>query len=86
MLRKPIVVLAIALALGSSALSTSAFARGGGRDFGRSDFVACFVGSRMNGGCRSYDDLVKGLHVPDHGYGRGDVWGRWGSYYGPMVH
>jgi hypothetical protein len=28
------------------------------------------------------DDLHGGF---DHGYGRGDVWGHWGGYYGPMV-
>ena len=49
MLCKPIVVLAIALALGSSALSTSAFARDGrgafgGRAFGGSQFGRCFDG------------------------------------------
>jgi hypothetical protein len=87
MLCKSIVVLAIVLALGSSALSTSAFARGGGRDFGRSDFGACFSGSRMTGGgCSGYDDRVNGLHSGyGHRYGRRDVWGDWGGYYGPMV-
>jgi hypothetical protein len=48
MLCKPIVVLAIARALGSFALSTSAFARGGGgafggRAYGGSDLVAASV-------------------------------------------
>jgi hypothetical protein len=74
MLRKTI-VLAIAVALGSSALSTSAFARGGR------------FGSRMAGG--GYDgyggrlgSLDGGFH---HGYGHRDVWGHWGGYYGPMI-
>jgi hypothetical protein len=91
MMCKPIVVLAIALALGGFALSTSAFARGdafGGRAFARSDFGGCVGGGRLTGGdCGGYGDRINGLHFgPDHGYGRGDVWGHWGGYYGPMVH
>ena len=91
MLCKPMVVLAIALALGSSALSTSAFARGGGgavggRAFGGSDFGGCFGGRTTRGGCGDYGDRVNGLHGgSDHGYESGDVWGHWGGYYGPMV-
>jgi hypothetical protein len=88
---KPIVVLAIALALGSSALSTSAFARDGrgafgGRAFGGNHFGGCFDGGRMAGGCGDYGERVDGLHGgSDQGYGRSDVWGHWGGYYGPMV-
>ena len=91
MLCKPMVALAIALALGGFALSTSAFARGGGGSFGGraydgSDFGGCFGGDHMTG-CSGYgDDRVNGLRgESDHGYGRGDVWGHWGGYYGPMV-
>src|SRR5712691_9200265 len=48
MLRKTMVVLAIALALGSSALSTSAFARGGGFGGGHGD--GGFGGGGFGGG------------------------------------
>jgi hypothetical protein len=88
---KPMVVLAIALAFGSSPLSASAFApdgRGspGGRAFGSSDFGGCFGGDRRGGGCGGNDDRVSGSHVgSDHGYWGDDVWGHWGGYYGPMV-
>jgi hypothetical protein len=37
----------------------------------------------MVGGCGDYGERVDGLHT---GYGRSDVWGHWGDYYGPMVH
>jgi hypothetical protein len=81
MLRKTIVVLAIALVLGSSALSTSAFARrsGGGRiaDDGCGRIAGddhCHYGGHVSG-------LLGGLQ----GYGQRDVWGHWGAYYGPMV-
>jgi hypothetical protein len=93
MLRKPMVVLAIALALGSSAVPASAFARErggapGGSAFGSSDFGGCFGGGRTTrAGCVNYGDRVNGLHGgSDHGYQSGDVWGHWGGYYGPMVH
>jgi hypothetical protein len=74
MLRK-IFVLAIALALGISALSTSAFARGGR------------FGCRMaGGGYGGYSGRVSSLDGGFHyGYGHRDVWGHWGGYYGPMI-
>ena len=71
MLRKTMVVLVVALGLGSSVLSTSALARGG-------DHVASGFGGRRAGGS------VGGLHR-FHGDARPDVWGHWGAYYGPMV-
>ena len=91
MLCKPMVVLAIALALASSALSTSAFARdvrdsSGGRAFGSSDLGGCFGGDRKGGGCGGNDHRISGSHGgSDHGYEGDDVWGHWGGYYGPMV-
>jgi hypothetical protein len=72
MLRKTMVVLVVALGLGSSVLSTSALARGG-------DHVASGFGGRRAGGS------VSGLHRGFHGYGRPDVWGHRGAYYGPMI-
>jgi hypothetical protein len=88
---KPIVVLVIALALGSSSLSTSAFARdgrgaSGGRAYGSSHVAGCFDRGRMAGGCGDYGERVDGLHGgSDQGYDRSDVWGHWGGYYGPMI-
>jgi hypothetical protein len=45
-------------------------------------------GARYIGG----DDVFRGDHfssgfggAPGDGYGGGDVWGHWGTYYGPMV-
>jgi hypothetical protein len=92
MLCKPMVVVAIALALGSAPLSTGASARdgggsSGGRAFGSSDLGGCFGGDR-NGrdGCDGKDDRVTGWPGgSDHGYKGGDAWGHWGGYYGPMV-
>ena len=88
---KPIVLLAIAVALGSSALSTSAFARDGrgafgGRAFGGNHIGGCFDGGSMAGGCGDHSERVDGLHGGSgQGSGRSDVWGHWGDYYGPMV-
>jgi hypothetical protein len=71
MLRKTMVALVVALGLGSFGLSTGALARGG-------DHVAGGFGDHRGGG-------VSGVHRGTHGYGRPDVWGRWGAYYGPMI-
>jgi hypothetical protein len=72
MLRKIIVVLAIALILGSFALSPSASARGDCCRIARDDYGA-------------YRDQVRGLRDEFPGLAQGDVWGHWGAYYGPMV-
>jgi hypothetical protein len=74
MLRK-IFVLAIALALGSSALSTSAFAHGG-------RFGCRTAGGGYGGYSGRVSSLDGGFH---YGYGHRDVWGHWGGYYGPMI-
>jgi hypothetical protein len=81
MLRNAIVVLAIVLAVGTSGLSTSAFARnghydsqfGGGRDGTPGEAYA------------GYDNRASSLHPGFRGDGGRDVWGHWGAYYGPMV-
>jgi hypothetical protein len=72
MLRKTVVVLAIALVLVGPALSTSAFARGG-------------EGRIAGGGDGDYRGRASALRGGFHRYGRHDVWGHWGSYYGPTV-
>ena len=87
-MHKTMVVVAIALAIGGSALSTSAFARGGGGHgvgggFGGSRFGESFVVGRMaGGGYDLYGNRVSDFHG---GFDRGDVWGHWGRYYGPMI-
>jgi hypothetical protein len=77
MLRKTMVASAIALALGSSALSTSAFARGG--------FGGGHTTIRRDADHNGYFS-----RLPHRGllqcYGCGyDPWGHWGAYYGPMI-
>jgi hypothetical protein len=73
MLRKTMVVLGIALVVGSSAPSTTAFARSGA---GRSYIAG---GSPGRGGFR-------GNHFTGGDYGgQHDIWGHWVAYYGPMV-
>jgi uncharacterized membrane protein len=92
--RKTIVVLAIALVFGSSAVSTSTFARGaadgrfrGGSLGVRSDsFAGGFGGRTAAGGYASYGGRVSGLHGGFQESEPRDVWGHWGTYYGPMIH
>jgi hypothetical protein len=68
------IMLAVVLVLGSSGLSTSVFAHGGGDSFRRNHFRAGFDGTRREG---------HGEHRA--GYGGNDVWGHRGAYYGPMI-
>jgi hypothetical protein len=91
MFRKAIVVLAIFLVLGSFGLSTSALARGGSH--GGSDRSDGFRGSHFRGGFGNipadsfgdYGNRACGLHDELRGCGNRDVWGHWGTYYGPMI-
>ena len=95
MLHKTMVVLAIAVVLGGSALSSSAFARdggyAGGSSLGRGDFrgnqAAGTVrdGRTTGDGRSSHGGRVRGLRDRWRGDRGGDVWGHWGEYYGPMV-
>lgn len=79
MLRKTMVVLAVAFALGGSALSTSATALGSAFGGGR----------RASGGYASHSDRIGNFHRGLlHSHRRGyewDPWGHWGAYYGPML-
>lgn len=80
MLRNAPIVLAILLVLGSSGLSTIAFAR----DSDGSDRRAVGVrgnsfGSYLRG---APGNRASGLRGEFHGR---DVWGHWGAYYGPMI-
>jgi hypothetical protein len=88
MLRNAIAVLAIVLVLGSSGLSTSAFARGagygGGDVFHRNHFGGGF-GDTLDDGHGGYGNRASGLRGGFRGYGSRDVWGHWGAYYGPMI-
>ena len=91
MLRKATVVLAIVLVLGNFGLSASALARGGGHGgSGRGDG---FRGNYLRGGFRGipgdsfggYGNRTGGLHNGLRGPENRDVWGHWGTYYGPMI-
>jgi hypothetical protein len=85
MLRKATVVLAIVLVLGNFGLSTSALARGGGH--GDNDRGDSFRGNYLRGGFRG----IPGDSFGGYGNRTGglrenrDVWGHWGTYYGPMI-
>ena len=85
MLRKTMVVIAIVF-LGSSGLSTSAFARSGGHGGGGGG--DSFRGNHLRGdfgGIGVYGNRTGGLHNGLRGYGKRDAWGHWGAYYGPMI-
>jgi hypothetical protein len=86
MLRNATLVLAIFLALGSSGLSTSAFAAGGD---GLSD-------NHFSGGLRGFSDISRDGYRGHGGRANGsggrfggsegpDAWGHWGAYYGPII-
>jgi hypothetical protein len=80
MLRSARLVLAI-LVLGSFGLSAGAFARDGG--YGAGGAVA---ESRGNNFGVTPGDGHDGYGTSElRGYGRHDVWGHWGAYYGPMI-
>ena len=87
MLRNAMVVLAIVLVLGSSGLSTSAFARGGGGGGGDDRFRGNHVGGGFGGtpGDSYSGNRAGGSHGGFRGNGGRDVWGHWGSYYGPTI-
>ena len=83
MLRHAVVVFAIVLILGSSGLSNSAFAYGGG------GFEEGFHANHSGGGFVTAPSNGHGGHGNRvgslRGYGSRDVWGHRGAYYGPMV-
>ncbi|MEA2982852.1 MAG: hypothetical protein QOF09_4675 [Alphaproteobacteria bacterium] len=90
MLRKIMVVIAIVL-LGSSGLSTGAFARsgghggGGGGDSVRANHLRGGFGGIRADSFGVYDNSTGGSHNGLLGHGNRDVWGHWGAYYGPMI-
>jgi hypothetical protein len=83
MVRNAIVVLGIVLVFGSSGLSTSAFASGGdgfrGNHFGGGFAVT------PGDGYGGHGSRANGLRGGFREYGGRDVWGHWGTYYGPMI-
>jgi hypothetical protein len=89
MLRNAIVVCAIVLALGSSGLSDTAFARGGYGGGGGDGFPGNHFGGGFDvtprDGHGGHDNRARDLRDGLRGYGGRDVWGHWGAYYGPMV-
>ena len=90
MLRKIMVVIAIVL-LGSSGLSTGAFARsgghggGGGGDSVRGNHLRDGFGGIRADSFGVYDNSTGGSHNGLLGHVNRDVWGHWGAYYGPMI-
>jgi hypothetical protein len=89
MLRNAIVATAIVLVVGSFGLSTSAFARGGGYDGGGNGFRGNHFGGDFSGtpgdGYGGFDNRASGLRGGFRRYGGRDIWGHWGTYYGPML-
>jgi hypothetical protein len=58
--------------------------RGGGDGFCGNRFGGDFEGTP--GDCyRGYDNRASGLRGGYRGYAGRDVWGHWGTYYGPMI-
>ena len=81
LLRRTIVILAIAVGLGSFVLPMSARAGGdGGRRIAHHD-CGRDVGDRDCG----YVGYASSLPAGCQRCGQRDVWGHWGAYYGPMV-
>ena len=77
-MRKMMVVLALVFTIGSSALSASAFARGGG--LGVNHITSRRGGNHSGNVSRA---AHRGLfRCTGSGY---DPWGHWGSYYGPLM-
>ena len=82
--------LAIVLVFESAALSSNAFAHpigsGGGAAGFRGDHFARTIGSV---GRNEGEGAYSGFRDPRgtfRAYEPRDVWGHWGSYYGPMIH
>jgi hypothetical protein len=85
MLRNAPTVLAILLVLGSSGLSVGAFARGAGAVGSRGNNSGGGVGDAPGDGHEGYGGRASGLRGEFRSYGSRDVWGHWGTYYGPMI-
>jgi hypothetical protein len=88
MLRNTTAVLAILLVIGSSGLSTSAHAGGGGYGSGRGGdgFRNNYIGGSLSGlRNRGHAIHAGGSGGEFRGFGSSDIWGHWGAYYGPMV-
>ena len=86
MLRNAALVFAIFLALGSSGLSTSALA-GGGDGFSDNHFSGGLrgFGDIYRDGYRGHGNRASGLGSRFRESGAPDVWGHWGTYYGPII-
>jgi hypothetical protein len=80
MIRRTIVVVAMARVPGSSALSASALARRGGG--GRMEGYGC--GPIAGDGDCGYGGHISGSRDGFPGRGQRDMWGHWGACYGPM--
>src|SRR5260370_27102157 len=86
MLRNAIAFLAIVLVLGSSGLSTSAFARGGGHGGSSAgDGLRGTFGGNPGDGFGGFTHRAGRLRGGFQRNGGPRVWGHWGGSYWPMV-
>jgi hypothetical protein len=89
MLRKTVIILAIALVLGNFGPSAGALARagdhGGGADSFRGSHLRGGVGGIAGDSFGSNGYPTGGLPGGLRASGNHDVWGRRGTYYGPLV-
>jgi hypothetical protein len=81
MLRKAIIALAAGIPLSSCEIPTSGFAHGA-----TAYPLAVSPGGDNGPGYMNYGRYVSGLRVNARSYRPRDVWGHWGTYYGPMIH
>ena len=86
MLRSATVILAILL-VSCSGLSATAFARSGvgGGDAFRNHHIRRGFGVTSGESYGGYGNPSRSLRGEFRGYGGRNVWGHWGTYYGPMV-
>ena len=82
-LRKSMVILAIAIALGGSVLPTNAFAAGGVLEGGR---IATDADSHRSDRVRRGHERAYEWQPQGPSGHEWNPWGHWGAYYGPMIH
>jgi hypothetical protein len=92
MLHNAAAVLAILMAIGTCGPSANAFSRsvdycdrGRNGSFSDKHFSGCFRSGTTRDGHGGYDNRASDLRNRFGRCGRRDVWGHWGTYYGPMI-
>jgi hypothetical protein len=61
------------------------YGRGGGGDGFRGNHFGGGLGGTASDGYGGYGNRASGLRSGYRGYAGRDVWGHWGTYYGPMI-